>query len=109
MEPVFREILSYHGGNLVLTPTHLLVANENNVVSSSFELAKTVALRVEEHHSFRHRGWGMLAAVALLIPTLSCLLTVIMAGNWAVFGTHLGLAILCGLFFGILFLYGVLA
>ena len=109
MEPVFREILSFHGGNLVLTPTHLLLTNENSVVATSFELAKIVNLRVEEHHSFRHRGWGMLAAAVLLIPTFWCLVTVIVEGNWAVLGTHLGLAILCGLFFGTLFLCGVLA
>jgi hypothetical protein len=109
MEPGFREILAFHGGNLVLTPTHLLMTDPNHVVSASYELAQIADIGMEEHHSFRHRGWGMIAAAGLLVPSFWCLFTVIVEGNWGVLATHLGLAILFGLLFGTLFLYGVLA
>lgn len=93
----------------MLTRTHLLILNENSVVTTTIELANVANMRVERHHSFRHRGLGMIAALLLLIPSLWSLMTTIAAGNWAVLGTHLGLAILFGLLFGTLFLYGVLS
>ena len=104
-----REELAFAGGSLVLTDSHLLLVNPKGVVTASFDLAQTGNIRLEEHHSFRHRGFGMIAAAVLLAPSLWSLISVMVSGNWPVLGTHLGVAIFFGLLFGTLFLYGVLA
>jgi len=109
MEAGFREALPFHGGSLIRTVSHLSTVNNRGLTTASFELTQIANLRVEEQHSFRHRAWGMFAAAVLLIPSVWSLFLVLVQGNIAVLGTHLGLAILCGLFFGTLFLYGVLA
>jgi hypothetical protein len=109
MDAGYREELAFAGGRLVLTDSHLVTVNAKGIVTASFDLAQTGNIRLEEHHSFRHRGLGMIAAVALLVPSLWFLIAVIVSGNWPVLGTHLGVAVFFGLLFGTLFLYGVLA
>src|SRR5262245_24782834 len=109
MQAGYREALPFHGGSLIRTETHLSTVNDLGLTTASFELAQIASLRVQAEHSFRHRVLGMVAAAVLLIPSLWSLFLVLVQGNFAVLGTHLGLAILCGLFFGTLFLYGVLA
>ncbi|HMF17626.1 MAG TPA: hypothetical protein VKE98_10490 [Gemmataceae bacterium] len=109
MDAGYREELIFAGGSLVLTDSHLLLVNPKGVVTASFDLVQTGNIRPEEHHSFRHRGLGMIAAAVLLVPSLWSLISVMVSCNWPILGTHLGVAIFFGLLFGMLFLYGVLA
>jgi hypothetical protein len=109
MNEVARELLPYRQGYLALTDTHLLVVRNRHLVES-LALQHLSAVTTEEAHSFRHRLWGLVAALILLAPPLGLLVAGNFAANLALVGLfkgRFGLGLLFAAFFGLMFLWGV--
>jgi hypothetical protein len=111
MDAAIRDAVLFDEGSLVLTDAHLLVMRTDGRIANSYPLTELSEVAWEERHSFRHRTLGLIGAVALLVPSLWALLSALLEGNLGallLFGERLGVAIFFGLFFGMLFLCGVL-
>jgi hypothetical protein len=95
-------------GRLVLTGTHFLLLDKKGRRENLFNLTYVTAPSFEIHHSFRHRGCGIIAAgiffsaaIAGLVPCAADVGGLKLEGRFAI-------GSLFALIFGVMFLVGVL-
>ena len=104
-----RGTLPYRDGYLELTDSHLFVVCDG-YLAESLALRHLSDVTLEEAHSFRHRIWGVVAAVALFAPAALALIPEDLAGGLALLAMFRGkvlIAVIFCFFFGLLILWGV--
>jgi hypothetical protein len=109
MSDLPREALLFDGGFVVLTDTHVRVVRRKDVAESLL-LKHLSSVDTEVAHSFRHRILGFLVATLLLGASLAVVVRAIALGDMGVFTIvrgRVGVGLLCMVFFGLLFLWGV--
>ena len=84
-----RGTLPYRDGYLELTDSHLFVVRDG-YLAESLALRHLSDVTLEEAHSFRHRIWGVVAAVALFAPAALALIPEDLAGGLALLAMFRG-------------------
>ncbi len=98
--------LPIHRGKIVLTETHLQVERDARL-KESHALKHISDVTIEETHSFRHRVFGLLAGLSLLITSLIVILPQHRQGDVVFHGRGTEVMLFMA-FMGIVFLIAVL-
>lgn len=106
--------LRYDDGYVALTETHMQVVRDGRMMEN-LAYKHIASASIEEAHSFRHRVFGLIAGICLLILPVGLLISAATLPDQAVQALDLdrlsGLSLvglMCGILFGLVFLWGVI-